>query len=75
MSEAEGSEVRWDVGRLAPAAALGSPRPRRLGLHRRGLGLGIPVFVGRTLEPHGPGTWIGDTDDTNAARREDGTAA
>jgi len=37
--------------------------------------LGIPVFVGRTLEPHGPGTWIGDCDDQAVVRREGGTAA
>ncbi len=36
--------------------------------------LGIPVFVGRTLEPDGPGTWIGPAERAEQ-RREDETAA
>jgi aspartate kinase len=35
--------------------------------------VGIPVFVGRTLEPGGPGTWIGQPEDTRQGA--DGTAA
>jgi aspartate kinase len=38
--------------------------------------LAIPVFVGKTLDPHGPGTWIGVLDDEAKTRRhEEGTAA
>jgi aspartokinase len=33
---------------------------------------GIPVFVGNTLRPEGPGTWIGPAP---IDRAEDGTAA
>ena len=37
--------------------------------------LAIPVFVGRTLEPRGAGTWIGPLEVERPAREEDGTAA
>jgi bifunctional aspartokinase / homoserine dehydrogenase 1 len=37
--------------------------------------LAIPVFVGRTLEPSGAGTWIGPRQAERPAREEDGTAA
>jgi len=37
--------------------------------------LGIPVFVGRTLDATGPGTWIGLADGETARLRRDGTAA
>jgi aspartate kinase len=38
--------------------------------------LGIPVFVGKTLDPHGPGTWIGALDhEAKTRRHEEGTAA
>ena len=37
--------------------------------------LAIPVFVGRTLDPRGAGTWIGPREAARPAREEDGTAA
>lgn len=36
--------------------------------------MGIPVFVGNTLRPHAPGTWIGP-DAAARAEREEGNAA
>ena len=47
-------------------------------LHPRTLepleGAGIPVFVGNTLRPEAPGTWIGPASAGEEAD-EDGTAA
>lgn len=37
--------------------------------------VGIPVFVGRTLEPGGPGTWIGRPEGGATRLGADGTAA
>ena len=81
--------------RLVPTARddrRGSPTPRRRPSRARGAkvlhprtlepleGAGIPVFVGNTLRPDGPGTWIGPADlrrprrRSGAAREEAGEA-
>ncbi len=48
-------------------------------LHPRTLepleGAGIPVFVGNTLRPGGPGTWIGPAETVAEEAQEAGTAA
>ena len=48
-------------------------------LHPRTLepleGAGIPVFVGNTLRPGGPGTWIGPSEVATEEAQEAGTAA
>jgi aspartokinase/homoserine dehydrogenase 1 len=60
--------------RLSYAEAAALARAGAKVLHPRTLepleGAGIPVFVGRTLDPAGPGTWIGPV-----ARDADGAAA
>ncbi len=66
------------IDRLSYAKATALARGGARVLHPRTLepleGAGIPVFVGNTLRPDGPGTWIGPEPALPAAQ-EDGTAA
>jgi aspartokinase/homoserine dehydrogenase 1 len=65
--------------RLSYAEATELARRGAKVLHPRTLepleGAGIPVFVGNTLHPDRPGTWIGPAEAAQDAAREDGTAA
>jgi bifunctional aspartokinase / homoserine dehydrogenase 1 len=65
--------------RLSYAEATELARGGAKVLHPRTLepleGAGIPVFVGNTLYPDRPGTWIGPSGAAIDAAREDGTAA
>lgn len=67
------------IGRLSYAQASALARAGAKVLHPRTLepleGSAIPVFVGNTLRPGGPGTWIGPSEASPEAAREDGTAA
>jgi len=64
--------------RLSYAEAAAMARAGAKVLHPRTLEpleeAGIPLFVGNTLRPEGPGTWIGGSPGTEDAE-EDGTAA
>ena len=66
------------IARLSYAEATALARAGAKVLHPRTLepleGAGIPVFVGNTLHPGGPGTWIGPLE-TAAEAEEAGTAA
>ena len=66
------------IGRLSYAEATALARGGAKVLHPRTLEplgeTGIPVFVGNTLRPEGPGTWIGPAEAPNEAA-EAGTAA
>jgi aspartokinase/homoserine dehydrogenase 1 len=66
------------IARLSYAEATSLARAGAKVLHPRTLepleGAGIPVFVGNTLRPAAPGTWIGPLKTTGEAE-EDGTAA
>ncbi len=66
------------IERLSYAEATALARAGAKVLHPRTLepleGAGIPVFVGNTLRPGGPGTWIGPAGATGSAE-EAGTAA
>jgi aspartate kinase len=66
------------IARLSYAEATALARAGAKVLHPRTLepleGAGIPVFVGNTLRPGGPGTWIGPLEATSEAE-EAGTAA
>jgi aspartokinase len=67
--------------RLSYAEAAALARGGAKVLHPRTLealeGPGIPVFVGNTLRPGGPGTWIGPAtvDPATEGAEETGTAA
>jgi aspartate kinase len=65
------------IPRLGYAEAAALARAGAKVLHPRTLDAladaGIPVYVGNTLRPAGPGTWIGPA--PAAAAREEGTAA
>jgi aspartokinase/homoserine dehydrogenase 1 len=65
--------------RLSYAEATALARAGAKVLHPRTLepleGAGIPVFVGNTLHPERPGTWIGPAGAAVDAAQEDGTAA
>lgn len=75
------------IDRLSYAEAAALARAGAKMLHPRTLdvlvGTGIPVYVGCTLRPDGPGTWIGPAATAIEATieaapeeaREDGTAA
>ena len=64
--------------RLSYAEAAALARAGAKVLHPRTLEplepLAIPVFVGKTLEPQGGGTWIGPTEEPDE-QQQDGTAA
>ena len=66
------------IERLSYGEATALARGGAKVLHPRMLkpleGAGIPVFVGNTLRPGGPGTWIGPAEAANEAE-EAGTAA
>jgi aspartate kinase len=66
------------IARLSYAEATSLARAGAKVLHPRTLeplaGAGIPVFVGNTLRPGGPGTWIGPLEAPSEAE-EAGTAA
>jgi aspartokinase/homoserine dehydrogenase 1 len=67
------------IERLSYAQATALARAGAKVLHPRTLepleGAGIPVFVGNTQRPGGPGTWIGPVEAAAEAARETGTAA
>ena len=67
------------IDRLSYAEATALARGGARVLHPRTLepleGAGIPVFVGNTLRPDGPGTWIGPAERAMEAADETGTAA
>jgi aspartate kinase len=67
------------IDRLSFAEATALARAGAKVLHPRTLepleDAGIPVFVGNTLRPEGPGTWIGPAESTAGGAEEAGTAA
>jgi aspartate kinase len=67
------------IDRLSYAEAAALARAGAKVLHPRTLepleDSGIPVFVGNTLRPGGPGTWIGCVESAAAEAEEAGTAA
>jgi aspartokinase/homoserine dehydrogenase 1 len=67
------------IDRLSYAEAAARARAGAKVLHPRTLepleGAGIPVFVGNTLRPGGPGTWIGPAAPAVEEAQEAGTAA
>jgi len=67
------------IGRLSYGEAAARARAGSRVLHPRTLepleGAGIPVFVGNTLRPGGPGTWIGPAGPAAEEAQEAGTAA
>lgn len=72
-------EAARTLPRLDYGAATALARAGAKVLHPRTLEplepLGIPVYVGSTLDPGGPGTWIGGAERTGRARGADETAA
>ena len=67
------------IDRLSYAEAAARARAGAKVLHPRMLepleDAGIPVFVGNTLRPGGPGTWIGPAEPAAEEAQEAGTAA
>jgi len=67
------------IDRLSYAEAAARARGGAKVLHPRTLepleGAGIPVFVGNTLRPGGPGTWIAPSETVAEGAQEAGTAA
>jgi aspartokinase/homoserine dehydrogenase 1 len=67
------------IDRLSYAEAAARARAGAKVLHPRTLepleGVGIPVFVGNTLRPGGPGTWIGPVTPAAEEAQAAGTAA
>jgi len=67
------------IDRLSYAEATALARAGAKVLHPRTLepleDAGIPVFVGNTLRPEGPGTWIGPAESTAGEAEEAGNAA